>query len=110
MRKCTTGPRLKAFLILAIVFISASLCAKPGYDSIVYSRGTFFGNSTNDSYLLHAAVDAQGNVYGTGLCTSIPATAGAYRTTNQGQFDVMDFKLDPTMKNPISATSIGGSW
>ncbi len=86
------------------------LSAQVTYDSIVYSRGTFFGSANNDSYLLHVAVDAQGYVYGTGLCSSIPTTAGAYKTSNQGGvYDAMVFKLDPTMKTLIWATYIGGS-
>lgn len=83
--------------------------AQTPYDDLTYTKGTFFGNSNNDSYLLHVAVDAQGYIYGTGHCTSIPTTAGAYRTTSAGASDVMVFKLDPTMRTLIWATYIGGS-
>ncbi|MFM8473862.1 MAG: hypothetical protein ACKOBV_10135, partial [Candidatus Kapaibacterium sp.] len=104
---------LRAFVlsVLATLFMaSGTASAQVTYDSIVYNRGTFFGNANNDAYLLHMAVDAQGNVYGTGLCSSIPTTAGAYKTTNQGGiYDVMVFKMDPTMKTLIWATYIGGN-
>lgn len=98
-------------LVLSILMsCSGPLLAQGSIDSIVYNRGTFFGNASNDAYLLHMAVDAQGNVYGTGLCTSIPTTPGAYKTSNQGgTYDAMVFKLDPTMKTLIWATYIGGN-
>jgi hypothetical protein len=97
-------------IITGFVLLIANLQAQGTIDSIVYNRGTFFGTSTNDAYLLHMAVDAQGYVYGTGLCRSIPTTPGAYRTTNQGGvYDVMIFKMDPTMKTLIWATYVGGS-
>lgn len=101
-------PLLSSFLLSSILCAVSS--AQPSsYDDISYSKGSFFGGARNDSYLLHVAVDAQGYIYGTGLCTDIPATAGAYRTTLAGQFDVMVFKLDPTMTRLIWATYIGGS-
>ena len=100
--------RLRPSTLICVALLSVALFSQP-FDDIVYSRGTFFGNANNDSYLLHMAVDAQGNVYGTGMCTSIPATAGAYKTTNQGAYDIMVFKLDPTMSKVIWATYIGGS-
>lgn len=97
-------------IITGFVIVVGNLQAQGTIDSIVYNRGTFFGTSTNDAYLLHMAVDAQGYVYGTGLCRSIPTTTGAYRTTNQGGvYDVMIFKMDPTMKTLIWATYVGGS-
>ncbi len=88
---------------------SVALQALPSYDTINYNRGTFFGKAGNDSYLLHMAVDAQGYVYGTGFATSIATTTGAYQVNNAGSYDVMVFKLDPTMKTLIWATYIGGS-
>lgn len=94
---------------LFCVVASSTLAQQSLVEDITYSKGTFFGGSRNDSYLLHVAVDKQGFVYGTGLCTDIPATAGAYRTSNAGRYDVMVFKLDPTMTQLIWATYIGGS-
>ncbi len=85
------------------------LSAETDFDDLNYSKGTFFGGSTNDSYLLHVAVDKEGNVYGTGFGRDIPATAGAYQTTNHGLHDVVVFKMDPTLTRLIWATYIGGS-
>jgi len=92
-----------------LLLLHAPTHAQTPYDDLTYTKGTFFGTSTNDAYLLHLAVDAQGYIYGTGTCTSIPTTAGAYRTTNAGAYDIMVFKLDPTMRTLIWATYIGGS-
>ncbi|MBL7976057.1 MAG: hypothetical protein JNJ85_14170, partial [Candidatus Kapabacteria bacterium] len=77
--------------------------------NVVYAKGTFFGNANNDAYLLSMAMDKNGCIYGTGVCTSIPTTTGAYNERNNGGFDVMVFKLDPTMTFLIWATYIGGS-
>ncbi|MBX7155455.1 MAG: PKD domain-containing protein [Bacteriodetes bacterium] len=101
--------RAALFLSTICCFLHTAYPQQVPYDDITYSKGTFFGNQRNDSYLLHVAVDSKGFIYGTGLCTDIPATAGAYRTTNAGQYDVMVFKMDPTMTRLIWATYIGGA-
>ncbi|MFN8368914.1 MAG: T9SS type A sorting domain-containing protein [Candidatus Kapaibacterium sp.] len=97
---------LYTFLFLYVLY---SCNAQGTYDDLVYGKGSFFGNANNDAYLLGVTVDSKGNIYGTGLCTSIPATKGAYNENNNGQYDIMVFKLDPTMSTLIWATYIGGS-
>ncbi|MBL7999942.1 MAG: SBBP repeat-containing protein, partial [Candidatus Kapabacteria bacterium] len=97
-------------LMTCFAALTSATDAQPvSYDDISYSMGTFFGNARNDAYLLHVAVDSAGYIYGTGLCTDIPTTTGVYQRTRTGMFDVMVFKLDPTMKRLIWATYIGGT-
>ncbi len=112
----TEDTMIHRFLRTTTVVVFCMLCiashnsyAQAAYDSINYNRGTFFGKSTNDSYLLHMAVDAQGNIYGTGHCTNIVTTSGVYQPSSAGSSDVMVFKMDPTMKTVLWATYIGGS-
>lgn len=95
-----------------LLFLTIILCipATAQIDTLNYIKGTFFGGPTNDSYLLSVAVDGQGNVYGTGLCTNIPTTVGVYSRTNAGAYDIMVFKLNPTMTQLVWATYIGGSF
>lgn len=59
--------------------------------------------------MLGVTTDKDGNVYGTGHCTSIVTTAGAYQRNNSGRSDIMVFKLNPDMTQLIWATYIGGS-
>ncbi len=94
---------------LCVGFCSSVNAQTLSYDDVNYSKGSFFGGSKNDSYLLHMALDADGNIYGTGFCTDIPTTAGCYQASCRGQFDVMVFKMDPSMTKLIWATYIGGS-
>ncbi len=77
--------------------------------SLTLSRSTYFGLSDNNSYLLDECTDAQGYIYGTGWCTSIPTTPGAYGQRNAGRKDVMVFKMDPSLGQVIWSTYIGGA-
>ncbi len=96
-------------LIFVLCVLSSSLSAGTDYDDINYSKGTFFGGASNDSYLLHVALDKNGNVYGTGLGSDIPTTAGVFQPTRHSIYDVIVFKLDSTLTKLIWATYLGGS-
>ncbi len=98
-----------AFSVQLIILTQVVLAQIPTYDDLSFSKGTFFGGTKNDSYLLHVAMDAEGNIYGTGFCTDIPVTANCYQSKCRGQYDVMVFKLDPTMSTLLWATYLGGS-
>jgi uncharacterized protein (TIGR03437 family) len=57
------------------------------------------------------AVDAGGNAYVTGVTGSIdfPVTAGAYQTALNAGFDAFVSKIDPTGKNLLYSTFLGGA-
>ncbi len=100
--------QIYVLFILASISMCSTLRAQD-YDDLNYSKGTFFGGAGNDSYLLHVAVDKAGNVYGTGFGRDIPTTANAYKRICSGPYDIIVFKLDPTLTRLIWATYLGGS-
>ncbi len=107
--------RLCRILVYALLFLSVCLqsdvlqAQNKSRVDLTYCRGTFFGKDNNIGYLLDVVSDAQGNVYGTGWCTSIQTTPGVYAEGNAGRRDVMVFKMDPTLSTVLWATYIGGA-
>ena len=76
--------------------------------SVVYS--TYLG-SANGAYADGIAVDGQGNAYVTGgAATGFPTTAGAYQTTNHGDYDCFVTKLNGTGSALVYSTFYGGNY
>jgi hypothetical protein len=75
--------------------------------SLVFS--TFLGGAGREQ-AFDVAVDSANNIYVTGQTnsTNFPTTAGAFRTSNSGGFDIFVTKLAPT-GSLLYSTYIGGS-
>ncbi|MGZ4055752.1 MAG: DUF7948 domain-containing protein, partial [Bacteroidia bacterium] len=83
-------------------------------DPVNFAWSTFVGGGPGgDAYISDIAVDAAGNVYGTGWCNAVfPATAGAYDQTYNGgggYGDAYVFKLNPSATTLIYSTFLGGA-
>ena len=78
-------------------------------DPLVVSYATYLGGADND-YGNGIAVDAEGNVYTTGLAASVdfPTTPGALRPTFGGAGDAFVAKLDPS-GTLVYSTYLGGT-
>ncbi|MCS7029666.1 MAG: SBBP repeat-containing protein [Bacteroidia bacterium] len=77
-------------------------------DPLIYS--TYIGGSSNDRGL-GIAVDGSGSAYVTGRTrsTDYDVTAGAFQTTNGGNWDVFVTKLNASGSSLVYSTYIGGS-
>lgn len=60
---CCTPPTIYAVLIAILSILGSPGIFAQQYDSLVYGKGSFFGNSNNDSYLLGVAVDKKVPAY-----------------------------------------------
>lgn len=71
---------------------------------------TYIGGTDNETPNSMVA-DNQDNliIYGVSYSTDFPVTAGAYKTTNSGQSDMVVVKLNPTATALLGSTYIGGS-
>ncbi len=93
--------------VQSIVAQTQATTANP--EQLRLAAATFFGNADNNGYLMQIATDAQGNVYGTGFCTSLTTTPNVFQAKYGGVADVMIFKLDPSLHHLIWATYLGGN-
>lgn len=75
--------------------------------ALIYS--TFLGGSSYD-LCRGLAIDGTGNAYVSGwtLSADYPVTRGAFRTTQNGNFDTFVTKLNPTATKRVYSTFIGG--
>ncbi|MCE5224000.1 SBBP repeat-containing protein [bacterium] len=75
---------------------------------LVYS--TFMGGSEYE-YAQAIAIDHDGNVYITGICTSkdFPVSTDAYQKTNKGKTTIFVSKVDSTGQHLRYSTFLGGS-
>lgn len=82
----------------------------PAGSALIFS--TYLGGNGSD-YGNSIAVDASGNVYVTGSCSStyplFPATFGSYDDTQNGGDDVFVAKFNPTATALVFSTFIGGT-
>ena len=77
-------------------------------DPLIYS--TYIGGSMHDNGGMGICVDGEGNTYITGHTHSFdfPTSPGSYDTSQNGYDDAYLIKLDPTGKNLVYSTFIGG--
>lgn len=70
-----------------------------------------YSNTQEDNWGNSATYDSLGNGYvaGTAFGSNFPVTSGAYQTSFSGQQDVIIMKYDPSGKNVLYATYLGGS-
>src|SRR5205807_2210651 len=82
---------------------------KPLVIDPVLTYSTYLGGSGDDG-AYGIAVDGSGNSYVTGGTASpnFPTSAGAYKTTSSGAYDVFVTKFDPS-GSPVYSTYLGGS-
>lgn len=77
------------------------------------TASTYFGGSGEEGLLNQQdgiQFDASGNVFVTGYSTTAGlATAGAYDTTQNGEADIILFKMNSTLTSRVALTYLGGS-
>jgi gliding motility-associated-like protein len=71
-----------------------------------------YSGSTADNWGFTATFDDEGNLYSGGIVFDVgyPVTNGVYQPVHGGEWDVGILKYDPTGKNLIYATYLGGSF
>jgi gliding motility-associated-like protein len=71
-----------------------------------------YSGSTADNWGFSATYDEEGNLYSGGIVfdTGFPVTTGVYQPGHGGEWDVGILKYDPTGKNLVWATYLGGSF
>lgn len=87
----------------------------PAYDLVIDPQlvyCSYFGGSDTDQMFFSSLVkDSKGNNYFTCATASMnfPVTAGTYSASHSGLFDVAVVKLDPSARNVLFSTFIGGT-
>jgi gliding motility-associated-like protein len=71
-----------------------------------------YSGSTADNWGFTATYDDDGNLYSGGIVVDngFPVTTGVFQPTHAGEWDVGILKYDPTGKNLVWATYLGGSF
>lgn len=71
-----------------------------------------YSGSTADNWGFTATFDEAGNLYSGGIVFDVgfPVTTGVYQPDHAGEWDVGILKYDPTGKNLVYATYLGGSF
>ena len=71
-----------------------------------------YSGSTADNWGFTATYDDEGNLYSGGIVadTGYPVTTGVFQPDHGGEWDVGILKYDPTGKNLLWATYLGGTF